>query len=449
MIVEDMRGSVGAIVLLGALLRAPGLFTGLWLDEIHALSSATDVRSAIEVFTGIHHDSNHWLVSLWMHLVGPAAPFWVYRLPSFLAGIAAVLFAGWLAALEGSKPGLAMLLTATSFPLIFYSSEARGYSLAALASLCLLLCLVRWFETRRRSFLAGSALSACLGLLSHLSFVMVLIAVAVYSLVLAGRGAISLRNALSPPAVPVLLLAGLVAINAGQFVIGGGTSAPPGTVLVETASLALGGPVEGPFVGIVAGLACALLAFEMVRRVGAYWSHRNSTEVRSHLWVFFVAAMLLPIWLVLTLDPPFLYPRYFLVLLVFVPLLAASFAHSLARPWSALLVFAWLSVNGCAIWGFTGDGRGGYEEALRFLMASSDRVEVEIGSDHDFRNRTILAFYRGRMGSEGARLRYVISGPAEFWIGSYKGSRCEGCQLLREYPSTSLSGARWRLYRRR
>jgi hypothetical protein len=48
---------------------------------------------------------------------------------------------------------------------------------------------------------------------------------------------------------------------------------------------------------------------------------------------------------------------------------------------------------------------------------------------------------------EGKRLKYVSVIDAAFWIGSYEGSRCHSC-LLRSYPSSALSGARWALYRR-
>jgi hypothetical protein len=247
MIIEEMSRSIGAVIVFAALLRAPGLFSEFWLDEIHALSSATDIRSAIEVFTGIHHDSNHWLVSLWMHFVGPGASFWLYRLPSFFAGIAAVLFAGWFAEVEGSQAGLTRLLAATSFPLVFYSSEARGYSIAALAALAFLLYLVRWTATCKARFFTASSIAAVLGLLAHPSFVLVLAASIVYSLVLAGRAGAALRSVLLPFAIPTALSTALVALNAGHFVIGGGTSPSPAAVLLQTASLGIGGPVEARF----------------------------------------------------------------------------------------------------------------------------------------------------------------------------------------------------------
>ena len=70
------------IVLFGALVRVPGLFTDFWLDEIWSYSHVQKLSSAVEVFTAIHHDSNHWLNSLVIYGLGAGKPFWFYRLVS-------------------------------------------------------------------------------------------------------------------------------------------------------------------------------------------------------------------------------------------------------------------------------------------------------------------------------------------------------------------------------
>ena len=82
-------------------------------------------------------------------------------------------------------------------------------------------------------------------------------------------------------------------------------------------------------------------------------------------------------------------------------LLVASFASSLRRPWPAVLLIVWLGGNGHSLLQFAREGRGCYEEALRFLLVASDDDVVTLGSDHDLRNERILGFYRGRMGTEG------------------------------------------------
>jgi hypothetical protein len=441
-----------ALLVLAALLRAPGLETELWLDEIRALANVSSIDSAVDVFNAIHHDSNHWLTSLWMYVLGPEAPFWLYRLPSFLAGVAAVLAAGWLASQDDGKARLAMLLTATSFPLVFYSSEARGYSLAALAALLLLFCLVRWLETNETRWLVGGALVAVAGVLSHLSFLLVVAAATIYALVVAGRGGTTLIRAIAIPSAALLAVLALIAIDLRYLGIGGGTREPPSAVLVETASLAVGGPIEGRYVSLFALGSALLLLAELARRIARFWPARSATDARSHLWAFYAALALLPPWIAYAVDPPFLFPRYFLVCIAFVPLLTAGLMSRLPPPWAHLLVGLWMVTNGYAIARFTEEGRGRYAEALQFLLDSSPGAEVVIASDHDLRNERLVGFYALRLGEEGHRLRYVSedrAAAAEFWIGSYEGSRPPGSWLLGVFPSSSLSGASWSLYRLR
>jgi hypothetical protein len=234
------------------------------------------------------------------------------------------------------------------------------------------------------------------------------VAAVVYSLALVGRGRLSIGNALAVQVVPLLLLAALVVIDLRYLGIGGGTTVPPLALLAQTASLALGGPVEGAGVLVFAALAVVVLVVELARRVRSYWPNRRSKEPRSYFWVFFAVAALLPIWVALALDPPFLFPRYFLVSIAFVPLLIASFAGSLGRPWSAIVLIVWLAANGYSLVQFAQEGRGRYEDALRFLLEASDDDVLTVGSDHDLRNGRIVGFYRERMGEEAKRrLRYV------------------------------------------
>src|SRR5258707_11952356 len=124
-----MRRRVPGLLLLVAaagLLRLAAARDDLWLDEIWSLSLAARVHRALDVFTSLHHDNNHYLVTLWMFLLGDnAAGFW-YRLPSVLAGTAAVALAYFAGQKLGGNAGVfAAILTALSLPLVVYSSEAR------------------------------------------------------------------------------------------------------------------------------------------------------------------------------------------------------------------------------------------------------------------------------------------------------------------------------------
>ena len=69
-----------------------------------------------------------------LYLFGPSAHSITYRIPAVLAGVGTVVMAGWISSRRGRLEALsAMLLVAASYPLIHYSSEARGYAYARAA----------------------------------------------------------------------------------------------------------------------------------------------------------------------------------------------------------------------------------------------------------------------------------------------------------------------------
>ena len=118
-----------------------------WLDEIWSLMAFTRVPHAVrDVFT-FHHDNNHYLITLWMDLVGPDRRAWMfYRLPSLLASVGTVILAARVASRRGrAAMVIAAICTASSFVLVLYGSEGRGYALCGFFSL--LAFLGRWIGT--------------------------------------------------------------------------------------------------------------------------------------------------------------------------------------------------------------------------------------------------------------------------------------------------------------
>jgi hypothetical protein len=442
-----VRFKIASILGLAVLLRAPGLFTDFWLDEIWALENVAAIDSASGVFTRIHHDSNHWLVSLWMYALGSDRAFWLYRLPSFLAGVAAVVVCGWLGRMGGGSGSRAALFAAASFPLGFYASEARGYSLAVLAGLLAFLCLLRAIESRDGRWLAAYGLFAALGILSHLSVLIVLTAAIFYSLVMTGRGRIPLARVLAGNALPIGVLGLLVVFDLRYLTIGGGPRTPPGTLLLQTASLSIGGPVEGSFVWTFGALAAVLVGIELGRTFRRFWRERETTDPRRLAWIFYVVVLGLPLWLTLVLDPPFLFPRYFLVSLAFVPVLLGSLTTSLGRRGAFALACFYLGANAVSWSDFTLDGRGRYERALRDLLEISDGV-IRVGSDQDFRARMTIEFYRQRLGGDAARIRYGRTEEARFLLAERPLADSDDWVWVRTYRASPLSGTRWHLYRR-
>ena len=102
---------IAAALLIGAAgLRIAAANNDLWLDEIWSLRLAGQVKSPWDVFTSIHHDNNHYLNTLWMWAVGPDRRPLVYRLPSLLAGTAAVAIAGLIGWRRDPTTGLLALV---------------------------------------------------------------------------------------------------------------------------------------------------------------------------------------------------------------------------------------------------------------------------------------------------------------------------------------------------
>jgi mannosyltransferase len=103
----------------------------------------------------------------WTHLLGYSEL--ALRSVSAIAGAATVTAGYALAArLAGARAAvIAGALLAVSPLMVWYSQEARAYSLAALFATGTILCLIRYSDTLRRGWLIAWAGSAALGLCTH------------------------------------------------------------------------------------------------------------------------------------------------------------------------------------------------------------------------------------------------------------------------------------------
>src|SRR5204862_1912632 len=136
----------------GALLRLRGVFTDFWLDEIWGLRIALAAPSPLALITQIHQDTNHPLVSMFLYAIGPVRHWEWYRLLSLACGLGTIFLI---------RDRTYRILAALSFPLIVYSSEARGYAPAAFF---LVVGYVLWKKNP-----IGFGVAIVLALLSHLS----------------------------------------------------------------------------------------------------------------------------------------------------------------------------------------------------------------------------------------------------------------------------------------
>ncbi|HZZ29773.1 MAG TPA: hypothetical protein VFE46_17390 [Pirellulales bacterium] len=267
---KDSRpGLIILLVALGLIIAALRLAAArgeLWFDEVWTIQGVqAAVHSPTDIVLRVKHDNNHFLNSLVVYWIGPDGTAWMYRLPAVIFGTLTVLLAvliarrhGWAAMLAG------VILTGCSYLLVNYSSEARGYAyemffaLAAFGSLCAAEASanVNWE-------ILFSA-SCILGFLAHPLFLTVYLSAQVYTWIpfghrqQEGKRLPSVAAIICRTIIPGLFFGWLYWINLSQLTIGSGESPPVLSVIVQTLSLAVGGPFDPP--GSYAAAAVTLLS---------------------------------------------------------------------------------------------------------------------------------------------------------------------------------------------
>ncbi len=340
-----------AVMILAAALRIAAANNDLWLDEIWSLQLAEQVHSPWDVFTSLHHDNNHYLITLWMWAVGPDRSPIVYRLPSLLAGTTAVAIAGWIGWRRDPITGLlASLLLAFSYVMVLYASEARGYGVVCCCALLGYESLESFFATRR--WLAAVVFSLCciVGLLAQpviVSFIAAAVVSSIYWLVqtlLASRGAsapskkspvanpddleasrVSWQSALTlivSLTVPLVVVAALYVVDLRQVIIGGGA--------ISDSLLASYAEALAWAWGITSLGLAPLFGVLMAIAIGGAALHFEWLESRRRAVFFFAAIVAFPLAVAIVRDSHVLYPRYFIISIVFLLLLASFWLGAVA-----------------------------------------------------------------------------------------------------------------------
>jgi len=163
---------VAALTILAAVLRVPGLNAGFWFDELNTVIYS--VRPPLlQVATAFPGDYTHPFYGVMAQ--GTVAAFgehpWSVRLPAVLFGIATIpvlylLTSAVSTRLEGV---LASLLMTVSYHHVWFSQNARGYTvLSFVVVLSTLLCLSMLRQPRRGPAIAY-AVAMALGTYTHLT----------------------------------------------------------------------------------------------------------------------------------------------------------------------------------------------------------------------------------------------------------------------------------------
>jgi hypothetical protein len=383
---------IAVLLLLGAALIVAAGRGPLWFDELLSLQWARSAQHPWHILELYRHDNNHPLNTLWLRSVGEDRHPLVYRGLSIFSGVL-VLILVWIAArrLSAGFAWIPLALSATSFPLVLYSSEARGYS-PALAFLLGAWLLVSSPTGKRPLCRAGLFWLLCLGaLLSHGTSLIILPALGVYYLV--DR---QLRDARwKKTATGALLWFGpplAVAVAYWFFflrvmMVAGGPQYDLTTALGHYFGYAFGTPQAGlgPWIIALAGIVVSLAVVVFGRFPD------NATRI------FFACAVLVfPAASLLVGDHEHLYFRYFLVCLPFVYLLAAPAAEALANATPLWRISAALILGGCMagqvprLADLIERGRGDYAAALR-KIATEPSAGRRIVANNEMQVGFILA----------------------------------------------------------
>jgi hypothetical protein len=478
------------IVAIAAALRIGASFGDLWIDEIWSLAVALRLRSPLEIFTQIHNSNNNHLNTFFLYLLGDQRPWFVYRIPSILAGVGTVLVAGHIGLRRSrTEATLAMLLTGFSYLLVHYSSEARGYSCAMFFDLLAFDFLESYFNSKSVWKLLGFWAACILSLLSHLMFVMVYAAFVVWSVVRLARERRGLARFLAGvtlcQGIPVATFATLYVVaivNDAGLTRQATPDYPLRDVIVETLALAVGGPQFG-WGGLAAATVAGLLCFAAMRFM---IRKEKSDEAIFYLAVIIVAPTLLIAFKIFSSSDVLLL-RYFLGSVVFFLLLLGRFLADWLlgdsrRKIVAASILALVVIGN--IWHIARlmqVGRGSYLEAVRFMAGSTPGDTVTFASDHSSAPGVVHYYvtYARRFGDEKGWI-YFPNGGAPQWlvkpthVGQRRSSTWparpewvilhvqdrenapppsirfgtgEQYTLVREYPYAGLSGYRWFLYR--
>jgi hypothetical protein len=429
----------GVTILLSAAAIITAARGDLWLDEVTSLSVAGKAQNFLEIFTIFHYDNNHPLNTLFLYLAGNQNNLFIYRILAVVSGIGSILLIGYVARKDwGRMEALcSVILAGTSYPLLLYFSEARGYAPAVffgLAAYAILRVNLRDSSTLRLVLFWSASI---LGILSHATFIMLTVSFVVWGLAYEIKSDGTLRHKagrlIAHHLPPLAFFGWWYLFFLKNMIIDGGPVYGTWTVIGQACALLLGFPDSSGFHDAAIILVLAFVA------AGAISLH----DKRDIKWTFFPTVIVFAPALMLLINHPLhLYFRYFFVCFPFFILLLAHLLCDWYRsPDISLRLLSFIAI---ALF-LTGQvprdylllklGRGEYAAALEYIVNNSPKdVIVRVGSDHDFRNRTLFNFYSNRVAA-GDRLRYIEQSQ---WVSNHPDWIIRHSQEINYNPGDNL-----------
>ncbi len=185
--------ALAAVILVGAALRIHFLDSGLWFDEIVTLVDSARAPLA-QIVTHFPSNNDHPLYSVLAHIsiVAFGEDPWSLRLPAVIFGLAAMpmLYVFAIRVTNRFEALSAAMLLAVSYHHVWFSQNARGYTILLFCALLGTHLLLIGLRENRRVALVGFAMVSSLAAYTHLTMVLVVVgqALVVACYLLARRG---------------------------------------------------------------------------------------------------------------------------------------------------------------------------------------------------------------------------------------------------------------------
>lgn len=165
-------------VLVAAVLRLAGLQSGLWYDEIVTLVGSVrhPLRQIVTEYPGVNtHPLYSVVARVSVDAFGESA--WAIRLPAAAFGILSVAMVYMVGAriMTRAEAWAGAAVLATSYHHVWFSQNARGYTLLGLLTLWSTGALLRALSTDGRRFYVIYAVTAAAGMYAHLTMGLVII----------------------------------------------------------------------------------------------------------------------------------------------------------------------------------------------------------------------------------------------------------------------------------
>lgn len=399
------------VFLAGAVLLIASASGEFWFDEAWSALLVAKAGGPAGVFF-IKNDNSHFLNSVFLSILGPGKPALVYRAPSVLAGLATLFMVWRLVRGWSERAGLmALSLTAVSYPLVLYFSEARGYGTAVAFALGSMIAAKSSLERGKPAdrfylwlFLVG-------GMLSHLAFAATFISIVLYASYRLWKNKKAPREIgfglAGLFAVPAIVTASYALIYTAGIEHGAGShSGWLDAVSLFAQSLA-GQVTDKPF-------HPAALAFIPIILLFAWVSRRDG--IADWPMIFTMLAVAPLIGFLISFTVPLFYMRFLMPSAPFF-LLGAAYVLSVLTRWPGRIVpaLAWMLcalmilTNLYAVAGLIRYGRAHYGELVADLLKTGIDGPIDVTGDSMSRHVLMIDHHLERMGLPGA-IRFWYDG---------------------------------------